>query len=66
MTINGGTLNSAFLMSGSRMNGTDQVFTGPATWTGGNITGLTTESTTFSGSLTISGALTKTLTAGAT
>ena len=64
VTINGGTLGSAFLMSGSRMNGTDQVFTGPATWTGGNITGLTTESTTFSGSLTISGALTKTLTGG--
>jgi hypothetical protein len=64
VTVNGGTLNSAFLMSGSVMNGTDQVFLGPATWTGGAITGLTTQSTTFAGSLTISGALTKTLTGG--
>lgn len=64
VTINGGTLNSAFLMSGSDMNGTDQVFLGPSTWTGGAITGLGTQSTTFSGSLTISGGGTKSLGGG--
>jgi hypothetical protein len=64
VTINGGTLNSAFLLSGSSVNGTDQVFQGPATWTGGTLTGTDTQSTTFAGTLAISGALTKTLGGG--
>jgi hypothetical protein len=64
VTINGGTLNAAFLLSGSSVNGTDQVFQGPATWTGGTLTGTDTQSTTFAGTLTISGALTKSLSGG--
>ncbi len=64
VTINGGTLNSAFLMSGSAMNGADQVFQGPATWTGGTINGTAAQSTTFAGTLTISGANTKVLSGG--
>ena len=64
VTINGGTLNSAFLLSGSTMNGTGQVFGGPSTWTGGTITGTAAQSTTFSGTLTISGANGKTLSGG--
>ena len=51
VTINGGTLNSAFLLSGSAMNGTDQVFQGPATWTGGTINGTAAQSTTFANTL---------------
>ena len=61
VTINGGTLNSAFLLSGGSIRGADQVFAGAATWTGGAITGATPASTTFSSTLTISGANTKTL-----
>ncbi len=64
VTINGGTLNSAFLLSGSTMNGTDQVFQGPATWTGGTLTGTAAQSTTFNGTLTISGSNTKVLSGG--
>jgi len=64
VAINGGTLNSAFLMSGSTMAGTDQVFGGPSTWTGGTITGSVGQSTTFGGTLTISGPNTKTLSGG--
>ncbi len=63
-TINGGTLTSAFLLSGGSLRGTDQTFQGAATWTGGTITGLATESTTFGSTLTISGAGTKSLTGG--
>ncbi|HQR72047.1 MAG TPA: hypothetical protein PLE54_15690, partial [Burkholderiaceae bacterium] len=64
VTINGGTLTSGFLLSGSTMNGTDQTFQGPSTWTGGTITGTAAQSTTFSGALTISGANTKVLSGG--
>ena len=46
------------------MNGTDQVFQGPATWTGGTINGTAAQSTTFAGTLTISGANTKVLSGG--
>ncbi len=48
--LNGGTLTSAFLMSGSTMRGTDQVFKGVATWTGGTINGTAAQSTTFDSS----------------
>jgi len=64
VTINGGTLNSAFLLSGSTLNGASHVFQGPATWTGGTITGDATQSTTFGGTLAIIGANTKTLSGG--
>jgi hypothetical protein len=64
VTVNGGTLNSALLLSGSTLNGTDQVFQGPATWTGGTINGAATANTTFAGTLTISGANGKTLSGG--
>ena len=62
--MNGGTLNSAFLLSGSTLNGTDQVFQGPATWTGGAISGAAAQSTTFANTLLISGANGKTLSGG--
>ncbi len=64
VTINGGTLNSAFLLSGSVLNGTDHTFQGPATWTGGTITGAATASTTFGSTLAISGPGSKTLSGG--
>ena len=66
VTLNGGTLTSAFLLSGSTMNGTDQIFQGPSTWTGGTITGTAAQSTTFGGVLTISGLNTKLLSGGRT
>jgi hypothetical protein len=62
VTLNGGTLGSAFLFGGSILTGTDQVFNGRATWTGGNLTGAA--STTFNNDVTISGANTKVLSAG--
>jgi hypothetical protein len=64
VTINGGTLNSALLLSGSTLTGTDHTFGGPATWTGGTITGAATTSTTFGGTLAISGAGSKLLSGG--
>jgi hypothetical protein len=64
VTINGGTLNSAFLLSGSTLNGDSHVFKGPATWTGGTITGTAAQSTTFDGTLTISDPNGKTLSGG--
>lgn len=64
--INGGTLNSAFLLSGGSLRGTSHVFNGSASWTGGTITGLATESTSFAGTLAISGPTAKSLTGGRT
>lgn len=64
VTITGGTWNSAFLLSGSTVSGGNQVFTGPVTWTGGTLTGVEGTSTIFGGTLTISGANTKTLSGG--
>ena len=67
VTVNGGTHTTAFLLSGSAMNGTDHTFQGPVTWTGGGIggDGLTTfESTTFQNDVTISGPNLKTWLAG--
>jgi hypothetical protein len=62
VTLNGGTLTSQFLLGGSTMTGTDQVFKGKATWTGGTISGAA--STTFDNDLTISGANTKVIVGG--
>ncbi len=59
LTVNGGTHTSAVLISGSTLTGADHRFQGPATWTGGAITGAA--STTFDNDVTISGANTKTL-----
>jgi hypothetical protein len=64
VTINGGTLKSAFLLSGSVLTGSDHTFQGPAAWTGGTITGAATASTTFGSTLAISGAGSKTLSGG--
>ena len=61
VTLNGGTL-PRFLLSGSSMTGTDQIFQGLATWTGGAISGAA--STTFNNDVTISGANTKTIVGG--
>ncbi|MFZ1625790.1 MAG: hypothetical protein WAU48_13540 [Gammaproteobacteria bacterium] len=66
VTINGGTLNAALLLSGSTLNGSNQVFAGPATWTGGTLNGAAGVSTTFNGGLAISGIGTKSLTGGRT
>ncbi len=62
VTLNGGTHTSQFLFSGSTLTGTDQVFQGKATWTGGTLTGAA--STTFDNDVTISGANTKALSLG--
>jgi hypothetical protein len=62
--LNGGTLTSPFLLSGSTLSGTDHTFQGASTWTGGTITGAA--STTFGDALTISGANAKTLSGGRT
>ena len=64
VTLNGGTLNAPFLLSGSTLNGSDQVFQGLATWTGGALSGAA--STTFNQALTISGPNTKTIVGGRT
>jgi hypothetical protein len=62
VTLNGGTHTSAFLLGGSTLTGTDQVFQGRATWTGGALSGAA--STTFTNDVTISGANTKTIVGG--
>jgi len=64
VTLNGGTLTSAFLLGGSTLNGTNQVFQGAATWTGGTLTGAA--STTFASSLAITGANGKVISGGRT
>jgi hypothetical protein len=64
VVLNGGTHTTAFLLSGSTLSGTNHTFQGPATWTGGTITGPNTASTTFGNTLTISGTNTKTLSGG--
>lgn len=61
VTINGGTLGSDFLLSGSTLNGTDHTFAGPATWTGGTIAGAA--ETTFGSTLAITGATSKSISA---
>ena len=62
LTINGGSHTSKLLIGGSTLTGSAHTFQGPATWTGGTITGAA--STTFSGDLSITGADTKTLSGG--
>ena len=64
VTINGGTLNSAFHLSGSTLNGENHVFKGPSTWSGGTITGSAAQSTGFDGALSINGSAGKTLSGG--
>jgi PEP-CTERM motif len=64
VTLNGGTLTSPFLLSGSTITGTDRTFQGPATWTGGAFSGTAT--TTFANNLTISGPNTKVFVGGGT
>ena len=64
VTLNGGTLTSAFVLSGSILTGTSHTFQGVATWSGGTITGAATASTTFANALTISGPNSKTLSGG--
>ena len=64
VTLNGGTLTSPFLLSGSTLTGTDRTFHGPATWTGGSLSGAAT--TTFANNVTISGPNTKVLVGGGT
>ena len=62
VTLNGGTHTSPFLFGGSTLAGSDQLFQGRATWTGGNLTGAA--STTFANDVTISGANTKVVSGG--
>ena len=62
VTLNGGTHTTAFLLGGSTLNGTDQLFQGRATWTGGALSGAA--STTFDNDVTISGANTKVVNGG--
>jgi len=64
VTLNGGTLTAPFLLSGSTLTGTDRTFQGPATWTGGALSG--TAVTTFANDVTISGANVKLLGGGGT
>ena len=64
VTLNGGTLTSPFLFSGSTIAGTDRTFQGSATWTGGTFSG--TAVTTFANDLTISGPNTKVIVGGGT
>ena len=64
VTLNGGTHTTPFVLSGSTLAGTDHTFQGPATWTGGTITGAVTASTTFANTLAISGATSKSLAGG--
>jgi len=64
VTLNGGTLTAPFLLSGSTLNGTDRTFQGPATWTGGALSG--TAVTTFANDVTISGSNVKLLGGGGT
>jgi hypothetical protein len=64
VTLNGGTLTSPFLFSGSAITGTDRTFQGPATWTGGTFSG--TAVTTFANDVTISGPNTKVIVGGGT
>ncbi len=64
VVVNGGTHTTPFVLSGSTMAGTDATFHGPATWTGGTISGAAT--TTFDNDVTISGANLKTIVGGRT
>lgn len=60
--VNGGTHTTAFVLSGSTMAGGDATFKGPATWSGGTISGAAT--TTFDNDVTITGASTKVIVGG--
>lgn len=62
VTLNGGTLDTAFVLSGSTLAGSDHSFLGAVTWTGGAISGAA--STTFTKNVSISGAATKSLIGG--
>ena len=62
VTINGGTHTTPFAFSGSILSGDAHTFSGPVTWTGGQISGVGT--TTFANDVTISGVNTKVVTRG--
>lgn len=62
VTLNGGTLGTRFVLSGSTLAGSDHSFLGTVAWTGGSISGAAV--TTFTKDVTISGAATKTLVGG--
>ena len=64
VTLNGGTLTSRFLLSGSTLAGTDRTFRGPAAWTGGSLAG--TAITTFDNDVAISGPNLKVIVGGGT
>jgi len=66
VALNGGTHTSAFVLSGSTLAGSSHTLQGPATWSGGTITGTAAQSTTFGNALTITGANGKTLSGGRT
>ncbi len=54
VNLNGGTLDTALLLSGGVLMGTDHTLLGAVTWTGSNISGAA--STTFADTLAITGA----------
>jgi len=62
VTVNGGTHETALVVSGSTLTGSDHTFEGPVTWSGGTLSGAA--STTFENDVTITGANTKTLLGG--
>ena len=64
VTLNGGTLTSPFLFSGSAITGTNRVFQAPSTWTGGSFAG--TAVTTFQNDVAISGPNLKVIVGGGT
>ena len=64
VAVNGGTHTTAFVLSGSTMGGSGATFQGPATWSGGTISGAGT--TTFANNLAITGPNTKTVFGGRT
>jgi hypothetical protein len=62
VNLNGGTVNTAMLLSGGNLQGADHTLLGPVTWTGTVIRGAA--STTVAGSLAITGANDKNLGGG--
>ncbi|MCO5125384.1 MAG: PEP-CTERM sorting domain-containing protein [Rhizobacter sp.] len=62
VNLNGGTVNTAMLLSGGNLQGADHTLLGPVTWTGSVIQGAA--STTVAGDMTISGANDKNLSGG--
>lgn len=59
LVVNGGSYSAALLLSSGILSGSNAVFTAPATWTGGGISGA--GSTTFESALAITGATGKSI-----